>query len=112
MPAPRAFAKHVRSAPLENVDDLRRLLGYARDHAQAVGRTAPLDVMFGPFLRNHPDVDPAAYAAGAAELAELGVGYAGVAFGYPGRSEIPSRARFLELAESFARDVMERCREL
>lgn len=112
MAAPRAFAKRVRSAPLENLDDLRRLLGYARDHAREVGRTTPFDVMFGPFLKNYPDVDPAAYAAAAAEMAELGVGYAGVAFGYPGRSEIPSRARFLELAEGFARDVMARCRDL
>lgn len=112
MPAPRAFAKYVRSAPLESLDDLRALLRYARGHAEQVGRSAPLDVMFGPLLKSYPDVDPGAYAAAAAELAELGVGYAGVAFGYPGRSEIPSRARFLELAEGFARDVMERCRDL
>lgn len=111
MPAPRKFAKHVRSAPLETMDDLRAALAYAHDHAKQVGRSEPLDVMFGPFHANYAQdsFDVGEYVAGIQELAELGVGYTGCQFGYPGRGEIESRARYLELAEGFAKDVISRC---
>ena len=114
MPAPRGLAKHVRSAPLESVADLAAALCYAREHAERVGRSAPLALMFAPMLPGYaePGFDADAYVAASAGLAELGVGYAGVSFAYPGRSAIASRARFLELAEGFARDVVERCRAL
>ena len=110
MPAPRRFASYVRSTPLENVDDLRTALDTMHEHAEKVGRSAPLDVMFGPFSPNYGQTgfDAAAYVAGCDELEALGVGYTGVQFGHPGRGEIESRARFLELAEGFARDVMKR----
>ena len=111
MPAPRKFASYVRSTPLENMDDLRAALDYAHEHARKVGRTAPLDVMFGPFHPNYgqADFDLEEYVAGVQELEACGVGYAAVQFSYPGRGELESRARYLELAEGFAKDVIGRC---
>jgi probable F420-dependent oxidoreductase len=41
MPSPRG----APGVPLETLDDLRGLLAYLREHADAVGRTAPIDVM-------------------------------------------------------------------
>jgi probable F420-dependent oxidoreductase len=110
MPAPRKFASYVRSTPLESVDDLRAALAYLHQHAEKLGRSKPLDVMFGPFHANYGEkgFDLGVYRAGCDELEALGVGYAGVQFAYPGRGMIESRKRFLELAEGFARDVMQR----
>lgn len=48
-PAPRRLASHVRTAALASLDDLRASLAYAREHAEKVGRRAPLDVCFVPF---------------------------------------------------------------
>ena len=100
----------MRSTPLENVDDLRVALEYMQQHARSIGRTEPLDVMFGPFLPNYgePGFDVGEYRAACDELEALGVGYAGVQFAYPGRGLLESRKRFLELAEGFARDVIAR----
>jgi probable F420-dependent oxidoreductase len=108
IPAAKGFARFVRSAPLESLDDLRAGLAYARRHAEAVGRTAPLDVMFAPMgvgYYGSPGFDAAAYLEQARRLRELGVGYAGVGFAFPGGGAIESRARFLELAAGFMGDV-------
>lgn len=108
MPAPRKFASYVRSTPMESIDDLRAALAYASEHAEKVGRSEPLDVMFGPFHPNYGEKghDSGVYRAACDELEEMGVGYAGVQFAHPGRGLIGTRKRFLELAEGFARDVM------
>lgn len=108
MPAPKAFARFVRSAPLESLDDLRAALDYARQYAQETGRTTPLDVMFAPMgvgSYGSPKFDPAAYVDQAGRLREMGVKYAGVSFAMPGSGGIESRARFLELAAGFQNDV-------
>ena len=110
IPAPRKFAAYVRSTPLENVEDLRAALAYIREHSEKVGRSKPLDVLFGPFHPNYgaPGFDTGVYRAACDELEALGVAYAGVQFAHPGRGLIESRKHFLELAEGFARDVMGR----
>lgn len=48
-PAPAKLASHVRTAAMESLDDLRAGLAFAREHAEAVGRSAPLDVCLVPF---------------------------------------------------------------
>jgi len=109
MPAPRKFARYVRSAPLESIDDLRAKLVTLRGHEAAMGRERPLDVMFGPMgfaPYGTPGFDGAAYVDGLAELAELGVTYSGAAFAHPGTGAIETRAHFLDLAAGFARDVI------
>jgi probable F420-dependent oxidoreductase len=45
---PPKAAKHTRTTSLMTPDDLRASVDYAREHAAAVGRTAPLDVIFMP----------------------------------------------------------------
>ncbi|MBM4265337.1 MAG: TIGR03619 family F420-dependent LLM class oxidoreductase [Deltaproteobacteria bacterium] len=108
MPAPKAFARFVRSAPLESLDDLQARLEYARSHAAQVGRTAPLDVMFGPIgvgSYGAPGFEASAYVEQAGRLREIGVTYAGVSFALPGSGAVQSRARFLDLAAGFMHDV-------
>jgi probable F420-dependent oxidoreductase len=46
MPNPAKYAERRRSPKLENLDDLRAGIAYAREHAAVVGRTAPLGVMY------------------------------------------------------------------
>jgi probable F420-dependent oxidoreductase len=48
-PAPQRLARRVRTASLGSLEELRAALGYAREHAEKVGRSAPLDVCFVPF---------------------------------------------------------------
>jgi probable F420-dependent oxidoreductase len=108
MPAPKAFARFVRSTPLESLADLRAGLEYAQRRAEEVGRTVPLDVMFGPMgvgRYGDPAFDTPAYIEQAGQLREMGVTYAGVSFSLPGSGAMQSRVRFLELAAGFMRDV-------
>src|SRR5207244_12446196 len=44
MPNPARSASRRRTPALESVDDLRAGIAYAREHGEAVGREAPLDV--------------------------------------------------------------------
>ena len=109
MPAPRKFARFVRSAPLETIDDLRDKIGTLHELAAAAGRATP-DVMFSPMglvPYGAPGFDASAYVDGLAELAAMGVTYSGISFAHPGSGGLESRAQFLELAEGFARDVMD-----
>jgi probable F420-dependent oxidoreductase len=109
MPAPRKFARFVRSAPLETMDDLRDKIGTLHHLAAAAGRATP-DVMFSPMgLASYGSAgfDAAAYRDGLEELAALGVTYSGISFAHPGSGGLESRAQFLELAAGFARDVMD-----
>lgn len=86
-PNERKHAVYRRTAVLETLDDLGAKLAYAREHADKVGRSAPLDVCFTPFesrlasegLRGH-----------VAELEALGVTW--LAFG----SEATSRGAWCE----------------
>lgn len=45
---PAAVAAATRTAPLRGAEDLAPMISYAREHAAAVGRTEPLDVVFMP----------------------------------------------------------------
>ena len=113
MPAPKAFARFVRSTPLESLDDLGAGLEYARRHADKVGRSAPLDVMFGPMGVGHygaPGFDAAAYVEQAGRLREMGITYAGVSFSMPGSGTMRERARFLDLAAGFVDKVASQLR--
>jgi probable F420-dependent oxidoreductase len=48
-PAPVRLASRVRTAALASVDALRARIAWAREHAVAIGRSAPLEVCFVPF---------------------------------------------------------------
>ena len=76
-PSPKRFAPHVRTAPLETAEDLARRIDYAREHAERVGRTAPLEICFSPLsltVYGSGDYEPAALREEIAALADLGVG--------------------------------------
>jgi alkanesulfonate monooxygenase SsuD/methylene tetrahydromethanopterin reductase-like flavin-dependent oxidoreductase (luciferase family) len=45
---PPKAAMRTRTTSLMTADDLRAAVAYAREHAEAVGRAAPLDVIFMP----------------------------------------------------------------
>jgi len=76
-PAPTRLAGHVRTAAMETPADLRAGIAYAREHARAIGRTAPLEICFVPFafaMGAAPAApDPVRLADDAATLAEAGV---------------------------------------
>jgi len=111
MYAPAKFAKFVRSAALETVEDLRARLDWARKIAAEEGGRLPEDVMIGPLGHPRygtPEFDLHAYVDAVRELAELGVTHVPVSFAMPGAGGIESRARYIALAEAFARDVVDR----
>jgi probable F420-dependent oxidoreductase len=96
MPNPRSLGARRRSAPLETVDELGALLSYARDHAVAVGRTAPLDVMAIPF----GDGGPSRLPDHIAELDALGVTW--LAVGLPAGH----RSQLIDAVGRFGDDVI------
>jgi probable F420-dependent oxidoreductase len=108
MPAPRKFARFVRSAPLETLDDLRAKIDILHELASTAGRATP-DVMFSPMglaPYGASNFDASAYLDTLSELAAMGVTYSGISFAHPGSGGLETREQFLELAEGFARDVM------
>lgn len=109
--APAAFARFVRSAPLETPADLRARLDWVRRHAAETGGRPPADVMIGPLGHPRwgtPDFDVPRYVDAVHELAALGVTHVPVSFAMPGAGALESRARYVALAETFARDVVAR----
>jgi probable F420-dependent oxidoreductase len=103
MPNPASVAKRRRSPVLETVDDLAGRLRYAAEHAAAVGRTAPLDVMFMPLVGGTygtPGWDREATLAGIAELTALGVTQLAVGF------HTDTRAELVDLVQGFAAEVV------
>ena len=75
-PNSKKYAPFQRTAVLASLDDLALGLAYAREHAEAVGRDAPLDVCFAPvgvdmFSGEAPD--PEALREPIAAMAALGV---------------------------------------
>lgn len=45
---PEKIARFTRTTPLNTPDDLQAMLAYAAEHAEKIGRTTPLDVVFSP----------------------------------------------------------------
>jgi probable F420-dependent oxidoreductase len=48
-PAGGRMAERTGTATIRSLDDLSARAGYAREHAEAVGRTRPLEIVFIPF---------------------------------------------------------------
>jgi alkanesulfonate monooxygenase SsuD/methylene tetrahydromethanopterin reductase-like flavin-dependent oxidoreductase (luciferase family) len=95
-PNTRAMAPHTRTATIESHADLAERIGYAREHAKAIGRSEPLDICFslgGEGGEAVPGRD--ALAAEVESLAELGVTW--LAVGFPGET----RAGYLDAVAAF-----------
>lgn len=76
MPNARATAERRRSPVLETTDQLREMLAYLHDHAAAVGRTDPVEVMYMSFAGGSPGSagwNPDQHLESLHELAEVGV---------------------------------------
>lgn len=68
----------IRTAAIESADDLAARVDYAREHARAIGRTAPLEICFAPLglaLHRPEEATPERFAAVARQLSALGVGW-------------------------------------
>jgi probable F420-dependent oxidoreductase len=68
----KASARHLRSPVMESIEDLARLLGQLRDHAERAGRTEPIEIMYWlPRVRDASEMK--AHLDLASQAAELGV---------------------------------------
>jgi hypothetical protein len=109
MPSPAGSERRLHTPPIASRDELASRIRYAREHAAAVGRTTPLEVVFMPGgldMFTNAEVDVGRVVEGIRDLAALGVTYLTVSL--PG----DTRAVFLDQLENFARDVLEPVRDL
>ena len=100
-PNPRAASRALKTPAMESVADLADRLKFAHAHAEAVGRTAPLDVccaLFSRSLGRGGSHDPAALSDEIAALEALGVSLVTVQFDAPTRREW--RVKMERFAES------------
>lgn len=93
------IAARTRTASLMTPDDLRAMVDYTKEHAEKVGRTAPLDVVFMPvsmtMFAGHERWTPEAVVEEAEALAEAGMTAMTVTFDAESRSELADElARF------------------
>lgn len=102
-PNPAVATAALRTPSLESVDDLAERVAYAREHAHAVGRSAPLDICFAPIsltMFGHGAYDAHAMADEIAALGALGVTWMPVEF------HAASRGEWLDLVQRFADEVI------
>ncbi|MGO9027311.1 MAG: TIGR03619 family F420-dependent LLM class oxidoreductase [Acidimicrobiales bacterium] len=105
-PSPARVATRTRTAALESPADLARALAYAADHAEAVGRTEPLTVVFIPdglAITDQRGIDEGRVTESIHQLAEVGVGWVTVAL--PGETRRQQRVaidRFADIASAVA----------
>jgi probable F420-dependent oxidoreductase len=103
MPNPARSAARRRTPALETLGDLVDKLDLAREHAAAVGRRAPLEIVFMPLgldMLSAGGFDGPAVVDHIAELASVGVTYVCVALAGD------SRAEFLANVERFGTAVL------
>jgi probable F420-dependent oxidoreductase len=103
MPNPARSARRRRSPALETLDDLRQSLAYASEHAAAVGREAPLEVVFMPLgldMLSDGGFDGPAVVDHLATMADAGVTYACVSVGGE------TLGQFVAEVERFGREVI------
>jgi probable F420-dependent oxidoreductase len=104
-PAPARMAGAIRTAAIASPEDLAARIGYARAHAEATGRRAPLEIGFVPFgfelgVRGGAD-DAERLAAQAGILAPLGVTW--LLLNLPCRSRAEYVERVARLGEALPR---------
>jgi probable F420-dependent oxidoreductase len=101
-PNSAAMAKYTRTPPLETLDDLARRISFARAHAAAVGRRAPLDICYSLVSMGSRALDPADALDRITQLRELGVTWLTVGF------SADTRREYIVAMQRFSRDVMAR----
>ena len=104
MPSPAGSERRLRTPPITSHTDLADRIGYAREHAATVGRTAPLEIVFMPDgldMFSNADVDARRTIESIKALAGLGVTYLTVTL--PG----DTRREFVDRLQRFAERVLE-----
>jgi probable F420-dependent oxidoreductase len=99
---PRQYAARRRTPAVESADDVRRRLAYAREVADAAGRTAPLAVAFTPrFLRDYgsPTFERQRFVDHVGELRDAGVTY--LCANLPGRTRAEHAANVARFGAEF-----------
>lgn len=89
-PNPQAASRALKTPAMESASDLATRLQFAREHAETVGRTEPLEVccaLFSRSLGRSGTDDPGALRDEVAELEALGVGWVTVQFDAPTRRD-------------------------
>ena len=84
----------VRTAPIENLEQLRGRLALLREEADRAGRTRPLDVSFVPFglaMHRPEPIDAARFADAVGALEELGVTWVSMSLAGRTRAEFCDR---------------------
>jgi len=102
-PNPAAATKALKTAKLETFEELATRVAYARAHAAAVGRTAPLDICCALMSLTHfgsGAYDPGEVRGELGRLGELGVTWSPVWF------PATTRAEWRDRAAAFAVDVV------
>ncbi len=87
-PNPSASAAHTRTAAIESHAELAERIAYAREHADRIGRTEPLDVCYALGSRAAGAFDVNAVRDSVRALAALGVTWATVRLTAPSRDEL------------------------
>jgi probable F420-dependent oxidoreductase len=93
-----AMAKYTRTPAMETADDLAARVAFAREHAAAIGRQAPLDICYA-LLPLAPGTAPSTRAR-IDEVAALGVTWLTV--GFPA----DTRAEYIAALRKFAREAL------
>ncbi len=103
MPNPSRGSRRRRTPALESIDDLSRLVGVATRHAEQVGRSEPLEVVFMPMgadMYSNTLPEPEAVVSNVAVLAEAGVTY--LTMTVPGET----RSELLDNVKRFGEESM------
>ncbi|MBW2418688.1 MAG: LLM class F420-dependent oxidoreductase [Deltaproteobacteria bacterium] len=102
-PAPAKAAPRIRTAALESDEELAARIAYAREHADAIGRTRPLDICFailGMQMSARAILDFDVIVERCRSVAEMGVTW--TTAGFPGRT----RAEYCEQIAAFGERVI------
>jgi len=89
-------ADRIRTAAIDDLDDLRARIRYLHEYAEQVGREAPLDIAFIPFgltMHRPETIDPERFRQTVAELAALGVSWLTLSLPGKSRAELVDRVR-------------------
>jgi probable F420-dependent oxidoreductase len=101
-PNPAAMAKYTRTPAMETLDDLRRRLELAREHARAVERRTPLEVCYSLYSMASRAIDHGEARERIAQLREVGVTWLTVGF------HADTRVEQIAAMRTFSREVLER----
>jgi probable F420-dependent oxidoreductase len=102
-PAPRRLARYIRTASMETLSDLEKGIAYAREHAAAIGRSAPLDISFVPFgleMFGEGTLEPNRFLEQVAELERMGVTWLAVTL------SCDSPAEYCERVNAFGEQIL------